>query len=916
MLAQQLYWVDLMKKALVISNPFNLFANLKASYKLPSTLFLAFLSIFIFSNSQAQTLTVTGELKKWHPVTITLDGPQASEDGNPNPFLDYRFAVSFSLGAQTITIPGYFAADGNAAETGATSGNKWRVHFVPPQAGNWTYSTSFRQGNEAALSTDSNAGSPLAPYDNIFDSVIIEETDKGGDDFRGKGTLRYTGERYLQFDNGEYYIKVGADSPENFLAYKEFDDTYPFNGADYTRSYSEHTGDWNAGDPTWQGNKGRGIIGAVNYLASEGINSIYMITMNIEGDGRDVWMYPNPNDRTRYDVSKLDQWNIVFNHMQQKGMAIHILTQETENERLLDGGGLGTQRKSYFRELVARFGYHHAVVWNLGEENDENTDAERKSFADYIRAFDAYNHPIVIHTYPYQWDQVYGPFLGYPNFEGPSIQIGVPEDGHWVTLDWINKSAAAGKNWIVTIDEAGPWQEGVHPDGPGNNHGKMRRDVLWGNLMAGGAGVEWYFGYNMPHNDLNLTDFRSRDQWWDYNRYAHEFFTTYLPFTEMSSNDDLSSDDNSYVFAKEGSVYAVYIKYGGSPTLNLNGSDKTFTVKWFNPRSGGSLVNGTLAEITGPGTVSIGQPPSDQSEDWVALIEEKIDNLYGDVSGDGQVSAFDASLTLQHAIGLIVLPENLNEIADVSDNGNISAFDGSMILQEVIELISCFPADPQCAGKTQSIQRHAPELKWTKSESTQDHKSFTLTYLPEDTPSQSIEVDLQYDSSIYSIDGYEYLFPSDWQVYVNDTPGRLQIAGAGRAQIVAPELLQLTLKPKTGASIGSSIQAIVSFDESAPGIASVSEERNLPGGYELSGNYPNPFNPETTITYSLPEASEVKLEVFDLTGRSITTLVDGATQAAGEYSVNFDASNLPSGIYVYRLNAGGFQQTRKMTLLK
>ena len=702
---------------------------MKALEKVPAYLFIAFLSIFVSTNGFAQALTVTGELKKWHPVTITLDGPQASEDGNPNPFLDYRFAVSFSLGAQTITVPGYFAADGNAAETGATSGNKWRVHFVPPEAGNWTLSTSFRQGGDVALSTDPNAGSSLAPYDNVFDSIIIGETDKSGDDFRGKGTLRYTGNRYMQFDNGEYFIKVGADSPENFLGYKEFDDTYPFNSADYTRSFTEHVGDWNPGDPVWKGDQGKGIIGAVNYLAEEGMNSIYFITMNIEGDGRDVWMYTNPNERYRFDVSKLDQWNIVFDHMDRKGIALHVLTQETENELLLDGGTLGRARQVYFRELVARFGYHHAVVWNLGEENDETSDTQRKAYADYIRAFDAYDHPIVIHTYPFQWDQVYGPLLNYPSFEGPSIQIGVKGDAHWVTLDWVNKSAAAGKKWIVTIDEAGPWQDGVTPDGPGNNHDESRREVLWGNLMAGGAGVEWYFGYNHAHNDLNLSDFRSRDRFWDYSRYAHEFFMNYLPFTEMTSNDDLSSDQNSYVFAKEDEVYAVYLKYGGSPTLNLNGSSKTYAVQWYNPRSGGALVTGNVQEVTGPGNVSLGQPPFDQSEDWVALVAEEVNNLYGDVTGDGQVSALDASLVLQHSIGLIILPPSLISIADVSANGGVSAFDGSMILQYVIDLMTCFPADPACAGKAKAAQREiAPAMEWQESGARQDRRVLTLTH--------------------------------------------------------------------------------------------------------------------------------------------------------------------------------------------
>lgn len=85
--------------------------------------------------------------------------------------------------------------------------------------------------------------------------------------------------------------------------------------------------------------------------------------------------------------------------------------------------------------------------------------------------------------------------------------------------------------------------------------------------------------------------------------------------------------------------------------------------------------------------------------------------------------------------------------------------------------------------------------------------------------------------------------------------------------------------------------------------------------YKLEQNYPNPFNPITTINYSLPNSSFVKLVVYNSIGQEIADLVN-ETIAAGNHSVEFDASNLPSGIYFYRLQAGEFVQTRKMILLK
>ena len=93
------------------------------------------------------------------------------------------------------------------------------------------------------------------------------------------------------------------------------------------------------------------------------------------------------------------------------------------------------------------------------------------------------------------------------------------------------------------------------------------------------------------------------------------------------------------------------------------------------------------------------------------------------------------------------------------------------------------------------------------------------------------------------------------------------------------------------------------------------EAFGVPESFELKQNYPNPFNPATTISYTMSQPGQVSLEVYDLNGRLVETLVDGH-QAAGPYSVNFDAHNLPSGTYVYRLKTEKGTQTRKMILVK
>jgi hypothetical protein len=85
--------------------------------------------------------------------------------------------------------------------------------------------------------------------------------------------------------------------------------------------------------------------------------------------------------------------------------------------------------------------------------------------------------------------------------------------------------------------------------------------------------------------------------------------------------------------------------------------------------------------------------------------------------------------------------------------------------------------------------------------------------------------------------------------------------------------------------------------------------------YSLSQNYPNPFNPTTVINYQIPRASKVTLKVYDLLGKEVATLVD-EVKSEGKYSVEFNASSLPSGIYLYEIRANEFVKSGKMMLLK
>jgi hypothetical protein len=609
--------------------------------------------------SSKKNVEISGELKQWHKVTLTLDGPQASEtDTAPNPFTDYSMTVTFTheSGEPEYAVPGYFAADGNAAETSAESGNKWRAHLSPDKEGIWNYRINFTLNGK------------VTKWDDIAGEFEVADSDKSGRDFRAKGRLNYVNQRYLQFaESGEFFLKAGADAPETLLAYADFDSTYSLKKSGIKRqgeaitsnlkSWEPHIRDWKEGDPTWQNGKGKGLIGAINYLASTGCNAFSFLTYNAGGDGDNVWPHVSHDNKLHFDCSKLDQWGIVFDHATSKGMYLHFKLQETENDdnthrrkdtviHALDAGELGIQRKLYLRELIARYGHNLALNWNLGEENTQTT-TQVLDMSNYIRETDPYNHNIVLHTYPNQQDKIYNPLLGNREaLTGLSIQNSDVSDTHREAVKWVKKSEESGHPWVVAHDEPGSAAIGTPPDPdyPGTEEAKIsfrqdrpeikipsideiRSEVLWGNLMAGGTGVEYYFGYRMPENDLDAEDWRSREKTWSYSSIALKFFTeNEIPFPEMISSDELvgnpENNNTAYCFSKPGEIYLVYYPSGNSPELNLKNENGTFKVKWFNPRTGGELSTGSVQEVSGNTTVDLGNPPVNDDRDWVILVSK------------------------------------------------------------------------------------------------------------------------------------------------------------------------------------------------------------------------------------------------------------------------------------------------------
>jgi len=578
---------------------------------------------------------VKGPRRVWDTFSVHFLGPTAHElDNQPNPFLDYRLQVVFTgPSGQTYDVPGFFNGDGQ----GRGTGHLWCVRFTPDQAGLWHFKTSFRSGDGIALSLDPQAGSPLVG-DGAQGQVHIAPHDAQAPGFHRWGRLQYNGTHYLKFADGPYWIRGGTDSPENFLAYAGFDDTPP------SHTYGDHVSDWRAGDPDWNGGKGRGIIGALNYLAAQHVNSIYFLVHNIGGDGKDVWPWagsPNPkghpeNDNLHYDISKLIQWETVLSHAQRRGLFLHFVFNEAEaaNKRELDNGELGPERKLYYREIVARFGHHLALAWNLCEEYNIGYDLGAKRigvFADYIGKVDPYDHPITVHSAGDPVKELAFTF-GDSRFSLTSIQLN-QRPIHEVTEAIRSATRAAGRPLPVSLDEF-TVDHGQKSWMPVDDPERLRKEKLWPTLFSGGM-IEFILA------DLLQTDsFKTpaREALWRYTWFARKFMEEHLPFWDMHPADALVQSVVCYqvgigqgktvplhpqVLAKTGEVYAVYIPCAAaSGTLTLSQVQGDFTLQWYNPRTG--VFQGDTVDVKAGAPLDWGSPPDEPDADWVLLVKRVI----------------------------------------------------------------------------------------------------------------------------------------------------------------------------------------------------------------------------------------------------------------------------------------------------
>ena len=307
------------------------------------------------------------------------------------------------------------------------------------------------------------------------------------------------------------------------------------------------------------------------------------------------------------------------------------------------------------------------------------------------------------------------------------------------------------------------------------------------------------------------------------------------------------------------------------------------------------------------------------TEDGTLHLIDLIRRL-GDATNNGEVSSYDAAWVLQHAVGLRTLAGADSIAADVSGRMGLSAFDASLILQYVVHIIHTFPADTggtdDGAVKTFAFARTISVGEATRRA---DGRLSVPILIDEMDDVVAGEISLSFSGDAGDITVQTSDLTDNYLFACSIMGGRIRAAFAGPESNTGPgALLELILDPSSAELLNTLRLERVSLNEE--NIPAHFITSSTPTIHRLSQNHPNPFNPYTTITYTIEQAGDLHLCVYTLSGQLVRTFVHGE-RPAGSHSISWDGTDdtgqdVASGVYLCRMEIGEFRAVRKMMLVR
>ena len=370
----------------------------------------------------------------------------------------------------------------------------------------------------------------------------------------------------------------------------------------------------------------------------------------------------------------------------------------------------------------------------------------------------------------------------------------------------------------------------------------------------------------------------------------------------------------------------IYIE-SGFPEIHLNNIYDNTT--WGINNASGNIINADnnwWGDASGPSGEGPGSGDAVSTDviytPWLSESRVISEIFYGDISGDGTISPYDASIALQYAVGHVTLTSYEQEAGDVSDNGLVTEEDGSLILQFTVDLIDHFPAeDSNLSSKLSMVNPRAFVFDF---EDNNENGFITIKVrCIGEEPVHSLYFHLQYDASIAHFFSYAVSDSfGEFQFAINDEEGQLRVAMAGTENVFGEmEICGIQFQVedhKINDFVDSIIIQGVRVNEIPIQytVTNVSQSDVLPSKFFLNQNYPNPFNCETKIVFGLPIRSNVVLKILDTHGREVRNLLHQYLES-GQYDTLWKGTDeygraVASGIYFCQIKAGSFAKTIKL----
>ena len=311
-------------------------------------------------------------------------------------------------------------------------------------------------------------------------------------------------------------------------------------------------------------------------------------------------------------------------------------------------------------------------------------------------------------------------------------------------------------------------------------------------------------------------------------------------------------------------------------------------------------------------------------ESPVAVVKQgavSVRPLMGDIALNLSVSSFDAALALQHEVGLTVLNDVQQAAGDVSGSGAVGAFDAALIQQYVVGLIDDFPATGAVAAhQPRTEPDDATALRWGSPAGSESDQHITLPLVL--TAGADAVTALALQAAIHpaatEVTDISFHVPDDWLVADYTKEGTLRLAMAGATPLPPGTVATLHMRrQQPDDPLFERVQARLNEQQARALEPQVSPP---PDELQLGAAYPNPFSTEVAIPYTLPEATHVRLTVYNVLGQRVQVLVD-EMQDAGRHTATWnggtrDGRPAASGVYVYRLDVAGSTRSGQLVRLR